>query len=113
MGRFDGYPLVPETAADGFVFGLITPLDAERRAGAGFLQGPDGSRAGLQWELSDSPFLMRIEGPDDEGWGVYRAGFTRPAGTVEDLMLNLGQVLPKLKVLYARCRTVSQNDSTI
>jgi hypothetical protein len=102
LSTYEGYPLLPETERDGFVFGVITPLAGER--GAGFVQGPDGTRAGLQWELSDSPFLERIAGPDGAGWGVYRAGFTRPMGGVADLVANLAPVLPKLKVLYSRLR---------
>jgi hypothetical protein len=103
---YEGYPLLPETAIDGFVFGTITALDPNRSAGGGYLQGPDGSRCGLQWELSESPFIMRIEGPDAERWGLYRVGFTRPVATSADLVFNLRLVLPKLKILYARARGV-------
>lgn len=105
MSPFEGYPLLPETDRDGFVFGRITPLDEGRQTGAGFLQGPDGSRAGLQWELSDSPFLMKVEGPGGDSWGVYRLGFTRPVGSVGDLMANLEPLLPKLQILYRRARS--------
>lgn len=107
MQPYEGYPLLPETEWEGFVFGTITPLEPGRQAGGGFLQGPDGSRCGLQWELSESPFIMRIEGPDAERWGVYRVGFTRPVGRIADLVFNLGEVMPKLKILYQRARGVS------
>ncbi|HWI64587.1 MAG TPA: hypothetical protein VNT75_22375 [Symbiobacteriaceae bacterium] len=100
MSKYEGYPLIPETETDGFVFGTITPLAGDR--GAGFLQGPDGSRAGIQWELSESPFIERLEGPDGEGWGLYRVGFTRPPA---ELAFNLAPLLPKLRILYARSRT--------
>lgn len=102
VSKFDGYPLLPETETDGFVFGLVTPLGAE--PGAGFLQGPDGTRAGIQWELSESPFIMRLEGPSGDGWGLYRVGFVKPVASVADLVENLGLLLPKLKVLYSRAR---------
>lgn len=102
MGNYDGYPLIPETEMDGFVFGTITPIGGDR--GAGFLQGPDGSKAGLQWELSDSPFIERVEPPDGRGWGVYRVGFTVPVVSMGDLESNLAVLLPKLKVLYGRLR---------
>lgn len=107
VGRFDQYPLLPGAALDGFAFGTITPPEPGRKAGGGFLQGPDGSRAGLQWELSDSPFIMRIAGPEEDTWGTYRVGFTRPVTDVVSLVENLQAVLPKLKILYARTRGVS------
>ncbi len=102
MSPYEGYRLIPETQMDGFTYGAITPLGENPERGAGFLEGPDGSRAGLQWELSDRPYIMRIEAPDGEKWGVYRVGFTRPVQTVADLKENLRQVLPKLAILYQR-----------
>jgi hypothetical protein len=104
MSTYEGYPLIPETAIDGFAYGAVTPIGEPQDRGGGFLQGPDGSRAGIHWELSDSPFIERIEGPDGERWGVYRLGFTRPVAAVPDLVANLQALLPKLKVLYSRAR---------
>ncbi|MFZ5827223.1 MAG: 3-deoxy-8-phosphooctulonate synthase [Bacillota bacterium] len=103
--QYEGYPLIPETATDGFTYGAITPVGQEVRRGAGFLEGPDGSRAGLQWELSDDgPYIARVEGPGENHWGVYRVGFTRPVRTVADLTANLRELLPKLQILYTRAR---------
>jgi hypothetical protein len=104
MPAYEGYPLIPETANDGSAFGAITPIGQYPDRGAGFLQGPDGSRAGLQWELAETPFIMRLESPDTERWGVYRVGFTRPVTSVQDLVANLQAVLPKLRILYQRAR---------
>lgn len=104
MAAYQGYPLMPETEMDGFTYGAITPLGGRQDSGAGFLQGPDGSRAGLQWELSDGPFIMKLEGPGPDSWGLYRVGFTTPVATVADLLENLKPLLPKLRVLYNRAR---------
>jgi len=104
MAAYDRYALIPETETDGFTYGAITPVGARQDAGAGFLQGPDGSRAGLQWELSDGPFIMRLEGPSSDSWGLYRVGFAIRVATVADLLTNLEPLLPKLKVLYSRAR---------
>lgn len=105
MSVYEGYPLLEETAQEGFVYGAITPVGVEAERGAGYLQGPDGSRAGLQWELSlDGPFIMRIEGPGPDHWGVYRLGFTRPVRSAGDLKANLAELLPKLRILYQRAR---------
>lgn len=104
MQRFNGYPLLPQTECDGFTYGAITPIGLESERGAGFLQAPDGTRAGLQWELSDSPFIARVDGPDGSGWGVYQVGFTQPVWSVADLIANLEPLLPKLKILHSRIR---------
>jgi hypothetical protein len=90
----------------GFVFDAVTPLDQGRETGAGFLRGPDGSKAGLQWELAESPYIMRIEGPSEGSWGLYRVGFTQPVATAADVAANLGPLWPKLRVLYERIRGV-------
>lgn len=104
MPNFESYPLIPETERDGFTYGAITLIGADPERGAGFLQAPDGSRAGIHWELSDSPFIARVEGPDGLGWGIYRVGFTRPVLSVADLVVNLEPHLPKFRILHARLR---------
>lgn len=105
MHEFNGYPLIDETAQEGFTYGAITPIGQQPERGAGFLEGPDGSRAGLRWELSeDGPFIARIEKPGERHWGLYRVGFTRPVHTVADLKANLADLLPKLRILYQRAR---------
>jgi hypothetical protein len=74
--------------------------------GSGRLYGPDGSYAGLHWEMSDSPYIMKLEGPSDEHWGVYQVGFTQPVRSEALLYENLRQLLPRLQVLYRRARGV-------
>jgi hypothetical protein len=106
MSRWHEYPLLPGAELDGFAFGIITPLEPGRPVGAGFVQGPNGARAGLQWELSESPFIMRITPPDGDAWGVYRLGFSQPVATVADLLANLRPLLPKLHILYARAHGI-------
>lgn len=104
MRPYEAYPLLAESEIDGFTYGAITPLGANSEAGSGFLQGPDGSRAGIEWEVSDGPYIARIESPDGERWGVYRLGFTTPVTGLPDLLANLRTLLPKLKILYSRAR---------
>lgn len=104
MPPFDGYKLIPETEAEGFTYGAITPVGDSADFGTGFLEGPDGSRAGLQWELSETPFIMKLEAPGSEKWGVYRVGFVRPVRSLADLTANLHALLPKLRILYSRAR---------
>jgi hypothetical protein len=104
LPSFDGYPLLPGAAVEGFAYGTITKLEQGAGRGAGFLQGPDGFRAGLQWELADTPFIMKVESPDRHCWGVYRVGFLQPVATADDVVENLRPLLQRLRVLYARAR---------
>ncbi len=49
---YHGFVVVPETFIDGWVLGEITPfLDEEN--GDGFVVAPDGSQAGLVWEVGE------------------------------------------------------------
>ncbi|WP_243449886.1 hypothetical protein [Neobacillus terrae] len=55
------YPLVLETKTDGFIYGEITDhfdFDEEEGCtfGDGFVQAPNGSRAGLIWDVSEKPY---------------------------------------------------------
>ena len=104
MSPDHSHPVLPETAVDGFVYGAVTPLGEPATAGAGFLRGPDGSRCGLRWEMADSPYIMKLDGPGSDHWGVFQVGFTTPVHTAADLKRNLEALIPKLKILYARAR---------
>jgi hypothetical protein len=89
------------THLDGFRF---ESLHQGQEHGSGILWGPDGSRAGIQWEVAESPYIMRIEDPAGGSWGIYRLGFTRPVASEDEVTENLRELLPKLKVLYSRIR---------
>lgn len=103
---WDGYPLLPETCVDGYTYGAISPLAPGRETGAGFLEAPDGSRCGLQWERSESPFIMKIEGPTDRHWGIYRVGFVCPVDGPGAVHTNLVALIDRLKILHARTKRV-------
>lgn len=104
MGPSYDHHLVPETESDGFVYGAVTPIGVEPSKGHGFIQGPDGSRAGIEWELAETAYIALIERPDRGTWGAYHLGFTRPVQTAADLALNLGQHWHRLRILYKRAR---------
>lgn len=94
------YPL-----ADGFSYTAASQIGGDAASGAGALTGPDGSQAGLRWMLSDDgPYIMRLEPPGGEHWGVYQLGFTRPVRSEADLLANLTEHLPKLQLIYRRFR---------
>lgn len=100
-----GFPLIKETNREGFVFGAITDFlepDCEEGCtfGDGFIQAPDGSRAGLIWITSSEPYLRtKIEAEADR-WGVFEVGFIQPIKKLDDLIINFETVLPLIKEKY-------------
>ena len=105
-----GFPLIPETETDGFVYGAITDfLEPDSQEGCtygdGFIQAPDGSRAGLVWAVSDKPYISVITEPEGGRWGVYDVGFVKPINSLEDLIFNFKEVLPLLKEAYGASRS--------
>ena len=107
-----GFPLVPETMTDGWCLGVITEYEEEGPEGCtegdAFVVAPDGSRAGLVWDVGEE-----IEGeeceeicePDEERWGVYQVWFPRPVCKPEDLVLFFRAILPRLKLIYERVQS--------
>lgn len=103
---YHGFPLVTEIETDGFVFGAISSfLEPDSRDGCtfgdGFVQAPDGSRAGLIWAVADYPYVEECSPPERRRWGVYNVGFVRPIKSMEDLVFCFRQCLPELKEIYA------------
>src|SRR5262245_48377424 len=68
---YHGFPLIEETRTDGWVMGAISEFadPAGCEWGDAFVQAPDGSRAGLVWEVGDFE-LYEIVAPDSDRWGV-------------------------------------------
>jgi hypothetical protein len=104
---YHGFPLVEETRTDGWCYGAISDFLAEDRDGCtfgdGFVEAPDGSRAGLIWEVGDGEITESI-GPEEGRWGVYAVWFERPVRTIEDLVYNFQRILPGLRAIHARLR---------
>ena len=100
---YHGFPLVPESTTDGWIFGAIT--EYEERAGCdsgdAFVQAPDGSRAGLVWDVGNGE-PAEISPPTENRWGVYQIWFPKPVRNTADLVENFRAVLPKLRELHAK-----------
>jgi hypothetical protein len=97
---YHGFVIVPETYIDGWVLGEITAyIGAE--SGDGFVVAPDGSRAGLVWEVGDGS-LTEVLPPEPSRWGVYAIWFPYEMRKMEDLISNFRSVLPVLKMQYAK-----------
>ena len=98
---YHGFPLVEETRTDGWCFGAITAFENADGCdyGDGFVVAPDGSRAGLLWQVGDSP-VRQVSGPDEGRWGVYEVSFRKVIRTVEDLVECFRSVLPELQRIH-------------
>ena len=96
-----GFPLVEETRTDGWCFGAITAFEDPDGCdyGDGFVVAPDGSRAGLVWEVGEAP-VCEVCAPDDSRWGVYALSFPKVVRKVEDLVECFRSVLPELKRIH-------------
>jgi hypothetical protein len=103
---YHGFPLVPETEIDGWCYGAITAYQSAngRRAGDGYVQAPDGSRAGLVWEVGQRE-MSEIMPPEPARWGVYAVWFPKPVRNVTDLRDCFAHVLPQLRARYEQLRS--------
>jgi len=104
---YRSFSVITETELDGFIYGEITDhfyFDIEGAdgclSGDGFVQAPDGSRAGIVWELDKEPSVSIILEPEEDRWGVYNVGFVQPIKTMDDLIFNFRTVLPLIKDAY-------------
>lgn len=77
---YHGFPLVEQSAIDGWVLGLISDYgDPDAHYGDGCAVAPDGSRCGLVWECcSDAPTFGVVLQPGPARWGVYSAVLAIP-----------------------------------
>lgn len=52
---YHGFPVLDDVEAEGFRFGMITNFEAEPEGswGDAFIVAPDGSRAGIVWNVAD------------------------------------------------------------
>lgn len=110
---YHGFPIVPETSTDGWVYGAITSFEGPEpeTEGDGFVVAPDGSRAGIAWATDTSEFY-EIMPPDEGRWGVYGVCFPRPVSGLADLVFNFRAVLPLLKRRFAELRRTDAERTT-
>lgn len=97
-----GFQLLKETHTEGWTYGIINEHISERGCGYGdgFVEAPDGSRAGIIWQVGDMETVTVIP-PEANRWGVYSMGFPKVIYTMEDLIFCFKTILPELKRLYS------------
>ena len=95
---YHGFPVLEDVLVDGFQLGMIDDWEAEPLDyGDAFVVAPDGSRAGLDWEVHPERDIQRVLGFEPDRWGVWYVRFPREMRTREDARSNLAYVLPDLR----------------
>jgi hypothetical protein len=97
---YHGFPLIEETRTDGWCFGAITEFAEPDGCdcGDGFVVAPDGSRAGIIWEVGEFPIEQTLP-PEPGRWGVWFVPFPKPVRNVDDLVECFRFILPELQKL--------------
>jgi len=101
-----GFVILDDMAVDGFILGKITDWEAEPcEAEDGFVIAPDGSRAGLVWEVFNPPYFQEVMPVEADRWGVWGIGFPLPMTSRENARNNLVSILPQLKSRWAEWKS--------
>lgn len=110
---YHGFRVLEDVTADGFTFGAITDFEAEPcDAGDAFVIAPDGSRAGLVWEVTEGSGerIEQVLPFDKERWGVWAVSFAYPMRNRADAHKNLAAVLAGLKARWEEWKRWLQED---
>jgi hypothetical protein len=92
-----GFQILHDVVVEGFTFGKITDFEAEAcDYGDAFVVAPDDTRAGLVWEVGETPYFTQVLPPDPNRWGVWGVCFQYPMRSREDARRNLQAILPDL-----------------
>lgn len=95
---YHGFRVLEDVTIEGFTFGAITDFETEPcESGDAFVIAPDGSRAGLVWEVGAARDMEQVLPLELERWGVWAVWFPHAMRTRADARNNLAAVLPDLK----------------
>ena len=98
---YHGFLVLEDVSVDGFTFGAITDFEAEHTdIGDAFVVAPDGSRAGLVWEVTATTGIEELQPFDPGRWGVWAVSFPHPMKNRENARKYLRAVLPDLRVRW-------------
>ena len=96
-----GFVVLEDVSVEGFTFGAITDFEAEPcDAGDAFIVAPDGSRAGLVWEVSTKRYVEEVCPFEQGRWGVWAVSFPHPMSDRDNARKNLAAVLPNVKARW-------------
>jgi hypothetical protein len=103
-----GFRLLDRVLLDGFALGLITDSMVEPTTyGDAFVVAPDGSRAGLIWEIAEQAYFETTIGPDSRRFGVFSVGTTHGPTTTDEATMFLAEILPAVRREWERTRRTS------
>ncbi len=95
---YHGFVVLEDVSVEGFTFGAITDFEAEPcDAGDAFVVAPDGSRAGLVWEVSTTKCFEEVRPFERNRWGVWAVSFPHVMDNRASARKNLLAVLLDLK----------------
>src|SRR3984957_8114613 len=81
---YHGFVVLDDVTADGCTLGKMTDFEAEPcDEGDAFVIAPDGSRAGLIWEVCDPSYFREVMPIEAGRWGLWGVGFRLPMNTRE------------------------------
>lgn len=103
---YHGFVVLDDVKVHGFTLGKITDWEAEPcETGDAFVIAPDGSRAGLVWEICDPSYFEETMPIEVARWGVWGVGFCLPMNSRENARKNLDSILPELKLRWAEWKS--------
>jgi len=92
---------------------MITDWEAQPDVcGDAFVVAPDGSRAGLVWEVIEPPCFQEVMAPDANRWGVWAVGFPVPMTSRDNARRNLEAVIPELRSRWLQWKASESAEST-
>jgi hypothetical protein len=99
---YHGFPLIEETRTeDGWCFGAITEFTDDADAGDAFVEAPDGTRAGIVWQVGSGE-IAEILPPEPSRWGVYAVWFQDPIASRDKFVAALLALVPQLRRIHER-----------
>ena len=106
---YHGFPVVAESATDGWYLGTITDYADPNGCdfGDAHVVAPDGSRAGLVWQVGEG-VTEQILPPDAGRWGVYSVWFAHSIHSTEEFVAAFRRILPDLQSIHTHA--VNQSD---
>ena len=103
---YHGFVVLDDVTVDGFTLGKITDWEAEPcEKGDAFVIAPDGSRAGLVWEVCDPPYFQEVMPTEGGRWGVWGVGFSLSMNSRKNARENLESILPELTLRWAEWKS--------
>lgn len=99
---YHGFTVVEESRIGGWVFGTISDYEdpAGCEWGDAFVVAPDGTRAGIVWQV-DCFEPQVVCPPDKDRWGVYGFAYPTAIRTTADFVKMCHCFLPELQRRHA------------